>query len=192
MTRKKNGFITFCCSFLPGAGEMYMGFMKMGLSLMGLFWALICLAAMLNIGPIIFVTIVVWFYSFFHVHNLAGLSEEQFAGVKDEYLFHVDTVFEMEKGKVQKYRKGFAAVLIIMGALLLWNGFTDICYSYLPDYIVRVLRNIGYSVPQMVVGAAIIVGGFYMIRGKKKELEDSAGQEENEIVNEGNESAKEE
>ena len=35
MTRKKNGFWTFVCSLVPGAGEMYMGFFKQGLSLMG-------------------------------------------------------------------------------------------------------------------------------------------------------------
>ena len=32
MTRKKNGFLTLCFSLVPGAGEMYMGFMKQGVS----------------------------------------------------------------------------------------------------------------------------------------------------------------
>ena len=38
MTKKKSGFWTFIFSLLPGAAEMYMGFMKMGVSLMGLFF----------------------------------------------------------------------------------------------------------------------------------------------------------
>ena len=29
----KNGFLTFCCAFVPGAGQMYQGYMKRGLSL---------------------------------------------------------------------------------------------------------------------------------------------------------------
>ena len=29
----KNGFLTFCCAFIPGAGQMYQGYMKRGLSL---------------------------------------------------------------------------------------------------------------------------------------------------------------
>ena len=29
----KNGFSTFCCAFIPGAGQMYQGYMKRGLSL---------------------------------------------------------------------------------------------------------------------------------------------------------------
>ena len=36
-TKKKNRFLTFCFSMLPGAAEMYMGFMKTGVSLMSLF-----------------------------------------------------------------------------------------------------------------------------------------------------------
>ena len=36
MIRKKSGFIAFICSMVPGAGEMYLGFMKEGLSLMSL------------------------------------------------------------------------------------------------------------------------------------------------------------
>ena len=26
----KNGFLTFCCAFVPGAGQMYQGYMKIG------------------------------------------------------------------------------------------------------------------------------------------------------------------
>ena len=37
--KKKNKTFTFLCSFLPGAAEMYMGFMKNGLTLMLLFFA---------------------------------------------------------------------------------------------------------------------------------------------------------
>ena len=37
--KKKNKFFTFLCSFLPGAAEMYMGFMKMGISLLVVFFA---------------------------------------------------------------------------------------------------------------------------------------------------------
>ncbi len=40
MTRKKNGFLTFIFSLLPGAGEMYMGFFKQGMSIMAIFFLL--------------------------------------------------------------------------------------------------------------------------------------------------------
>ena len=38
MTNKKNKLITFFVSLIPGAGEMYLGFYKMGGSIMVLFW----------------------------------------------------------------------------------------------------------------------------------------------------------
>ena len=36
--KKKNKFFTFIFSLLPGAAEMYMGFMKNGLSMMVMFF----------------------------------------------------------------------------------------------------------------------------------------------------------
>ena len=44
MTRKKNRLITFLWSLIPGAGEMYLGFMKRGACIMGAFWGLLALA----------------------------------------------------------------------------------------------------------------------------------------------------
>lgn len=38
---KKSGFLRFIFSLIPGAGEMYMGFMKQGVTLMVLFLSLI-------------------------------------------------------------------------------------------------------------------------------------------------------
>ena len=69
MTRKKGGFFTFICSLLPGAGEMYMGFFKQGISIMSLFFIMIVVSSWLELGPLMFVLPVLWFYSFFHVQN---------------------------------------------------------------------------------------------------------------------------
>ena len=88
MTRKKNKFLTFCFSLLPGAGEMYLGFMKQGISLMGIFFLVWALSGMLNLPALLFVQPVIWFYSFFHVHNLNSLPEEEFYSLEDDYLFH--------------------------------------------------------------------------------------------------------
>ena len=46
MKKEKSKFLTFCFSLLPGAGHMYMGFMKMGLSLMAAFFFLIFLSSL--------------------------------------------------------------------------------------------------------------------------------------------------
>lgn len=171
MRKRKSGFLTFCFSLLPGAGEMYLGFMKMGISLMGLFFGVIAISATLNIDLTLFVLPILWFYSFFHVHNLSGLSDQDFALVQDEFLFNLDKIASIDRKSIEKYRKVIAAVLILVGAALLWNGFIDTCYNFLSESVVRFLHRIGYTLPRMVVGVAIIIGGFYMIKGKKKQMD---------------------
>ncbi len=170
--KKKSGFLTFCFSLLPGAGEMYLGFMKMGTSLMGMFFALCALSAALNMSSLIFVMVVVWFYSFFHVHNLAGLTDEEFVNTKDEFLFNLDTFFNMDKRAVEKYRETIAIVLIIVGVLLLWNGIKDAVYVYLPEAVWRFISRMEHTLPKIAAGVAVIAGGCYMIRGKKEELKE--------------------
>lgn len=170
--KKKSGFLTFCFSFLPGAGEMYLGFMKMGVSLMGLFFALIMLAAVLNMPAILFVLAVVWFYSFFHVHNLAGLTDEEFLETEDVFLFHLDAFFGPDGKNIEKYRKTIAIVLIAIGALFFWNGMKDLLFSFLPDAVWRFLLRMESRVWKILVGSAIVVGGIRMIAGKKEELKE--------------------
>ena len=66
MTRKKNKLLTFLWSLIPGAGEMYLGFFKMGTSLMALFLLLLSFSGFLNFYVLSLLSPVVWFYSFFH------------------------------------------------------------------------------------------------------------------------------
>ena len=101
-TKKKSKFLTFCMSCMPGAGQMYMGFMKMGLSLMLLFSLTIIVATWMNIGAIAVFCVVEWFYSFFHANHLASLGDEEFENVKDEYLFGIDALPGI-KSFVEKY-----------------------------------------------------------------------------------------
>ena len=69
---KKNGILTLLFAFIPGAGQMYQGYMKRGLSLV-LMAAAIGMAAML-IPPIAFALLVVFMYSFFDTFNLRARS----------------------------------------------------------------------------------------------------------------------
>ena len=78
MQKQKRGFWLFIFSLIPGAGEMYMGFKKQGISIMLLFWGAIALASITGLGWLAMFLPVIWFYSFFNVHNLKSLSEEEF------------------------------------------------------------------------------------------------------------------
>ena len=66
MTNKKNRFFTLVFSCCPGAGEMYLGLYRQGVSLMGLFFGTIALAAWLGFEELIFfICPIVWCYIYF-------------------------------------------------------------------------------------------------------------------------------
>ncbi len=172
MTKKKSGFWTFIFSFMPGAAEMYMGFMKMGVSLMGLFLGLIVVGSFFAQGIFLVIDVVVWFYGFFHAHNLRAMDDEDFYALEDTYLFSPE-----EEGKmfwnnmvVARYRKIVAAVLILMGISILWNNILDLLYWLLPEVMQDFMYTISYRIPQVVLGIGIIAAGILLIRGKKEEL----------------------
>lgn len=169
--RKKSGFLTFCFSLIPGAGEMYLGFMKMGVSLMGLFFAVIAVSIFLNVGSVMLIDVVLWFYSFFHVHNLAGLEDTEFLAVEDEFLFRLDEVFDMGVEK-EKYRKAAAILMIAVGILLLWNGWKAALMPWIPNFLFDMISRFENTAPRILVGIAIIIGGIHMIKGKKEEMEE--------------------
>ncbi|MDE6529865.1 MAG: hypothetical protein K2K96_03725 [Lachnospiraceae bacterium] len=175
MIKKKNKFFTFIFSLLPGAGEMYMGFMKMGVSLMSCFFLTAMLASIGMYDFMILIAVIVWFYSFFHVHNLAGLPDETFYEVKDAYLL---PFAGMEGEKIiitGTYRKVVAVILIFIGVSGLLKSFYYVTADYLP-FMVRVIISdfMFYYFPRTALSIAIIVLGIYMIRGKKKQMEDES------------------
>lgn len=177
MTKKKSGFLTFLFSLLPGAGEMYMGFMKQGLSIMAIFWALIFMASILNAGPMLFVLPILWCYSFFNVHNLRGMSDEEFYALEDEYVFHLDKVVPLETWS-KKQNTILAVILLVIGGSVLWNNFSTYMYELLPGWIYWKLID---DVPQTVIAVLLILGGAMLIRGKKisldRETEEGEGKE---------------
>lgn len=167
MIRKKSGFLTFCFSLVPGAGEMYMGFMKQGLSIMAAFWLVIFVATFLDIGPALFILPIMWCYSFFNVNNMRGLPDEEFYTLEDDYIFHFHSIFP--NGKWNKVQNNILAVLlIVIGFSMIWHYSVYYLEWLLPmDFYWSIVND----VPQCIVGLLMVLGGIYLIRGKKRELE---------------------
>ena len=124
MKKKKNSFFTFIFSFLPGAGEMYMGFMKRGLSLMILFWGVIGLATTTRIDTLLFLIPILMLYSFFDVHNLNTLTDEELFNIEDKYINDIDSLQNIESLSATK-NKLFAFGLSLIGGIILWNTVCD-------------------------------------------------------------------
>ena len=116
MKKQKHGFWVFIFSLIPGAGEMYMGFKKQGLSIMLLFWGSIALASITGLGWLAMFLPVIWFYSFFNVHNLKSLSEEEFYSVEDNYILHMDQ-FSGDMGKFLQKHQSLPQIVIAAGII---------------------------------------------------------------------------
>lgn len=172
MQKQKRGFWLFIFSLIPGAGEMYMGFKKQGLSIMLLFWGVFAVGACTGMDWLIFLIPIIWFYSFFNVHNLKSLSEEEFYSIEDSYVFHMDELAGEINSLIGHHRKPAAILLIIFGASILWNNVVDFFYMILPGYLADVLGTFAYHLPQLVIAVCIIFAGIYILTRKKDELDD--------------------
>ena len=136
--KRKNRFFTFIFSLLPGAAEMYMGFMKNGLTLMILFF--------LSFVPMVFFSsleflmalgVVIWFFGFFHARNYAGMSDAEFEAMEDKYIWEEFPEFKNIKVANTTVKKAIAAILIILGCGQLWSYFSGLIYNLIPENLFR-------------------------------------------------------
>lgn len=175
--RKGNGFWRFCFSLLPGAGEMYMGFMKQGAVLMTLFFGCYAMSNWLSLDVFCFILPVIWFYGFFHVHNLAGLPDEEFYSMED--TFHAGEWKLLHVVGQDRSRRYFAWALILIGSAGIWQIVTRSVTKVLNHYglSVQIWKDVTNNVPQVIFSLIIIYIGVQMVKGKKQQLEDKGSEE---------------
>ena len=85
---KKSRLFSLLCAFCPGAGEMYMGLLKRGASIMLLFWGIVALCTL--IPYLMFLLPVIWFFSFFETLNLRNMTWAQLDAVPDDPVLSSD------------------------------------------------------------------------------------------------------
>lgn len=170
MKKKKNRFWLFILSLVPGAGHMYMGFMKTGLSFMLGFMVLCVIVSITGISDFAVFPIVMYVYSFFHANNIGGLDDESFAAMEDTYLFGLDGVGKHQLTIGQKGKKAVAVVLIVIGLYMLWNVIFEILRGFF-GWDNPILKAVYYimrdDIPRAVLGIAVIWFGMVLLRGKK-------------------------
>ncbi|WP_408070570.1 hypothetical protein [Butyrivibrio sp. JL13D10] len=179
MKVQKRGFFNFVFAFMPGASEMYMGFMKMGISLMACFMGAIGIIGFLGLSDLfMLIPVVLWFYSFFHARNIATCRPEIFAGLQDDYFWNEIIDGKKIIIKSESARKIGAWALIIAGVSIIWNmvirnvmdGLTALAEITGMNYMYDTVADFIYSLPRLLVAVIIIIVGVKLIRGKKKTL----------------------
>lgn len=166
----KNGILTLIFAFIPGAGQMYQGYMKRGLSLIGMFCAGCAMAILLD--GLALVLPVIWMYSFFDTFNLraqlgAGNAPE------DDYLVH----FDLENERLRQFMKDSHKLvgwgLIALGALVLYENIVmstlgDIMWRWGQNSpIFRAFYLMMKDLPQIMFCVALIVCGVWLVRGPR-------------------------
>ena len=171
----KSSFLTFVFSLIPGAGQMYLGMMKKGAAIMAAFWGIIALSSFFRLDFLLFAAPIIWFYAFFDTLNSRKLPEEERVARDDQFMkdlqkyLHFDWEHSFVNPKHKRHLIIGIAAIVIGSYMILRNflfGWSGIIYRYplLYDFI--------SSLPTLLIAAAIIILGIYLVRGKKQPLED--------------------
>ena len=128
----KNGILTFIFAFCPGAGQMYQGYMKRGLSLITMF----CLFVVIGVSTLEVLTIgcvIVWMYSFFDTFNLRAQIGTGTAP-EDDYLVHINWKDQRMQEFMMDSHKLVGGCLVAIGALI---AYEQIIMNTLGDILWR-------------------------------------------------------
>ncbi len=119
---KKNAFLTFIFSLVPGAGQMYIGYMKRGVSIMTLF-ALAIMFGTNYVYDFIVVAPIIWAYSFFDTWNLRNNLSEQTKHIQDNFIFSkLVSGADGFDNLAKKYYKIVGYACIGLAALMFFNN----------------------------------------------------------------------
>jgi len=160
----KSRLVTFMLSLLPGAGHMYIGYMTKGIHLMSLFFGVIAIASILNMGIIGLLIPIICCYAIFDSLNLCTkLRSSGNNPITDDYLFKNLT---FDNRKLVKY---IAYGAIILGILSLFSNMLPIFTDYLEQILGREIFTYEFykNVRNFVVAIALIIGGIVLLKGRK-------------------------
>lgn len=167
---KKNGILTLLFAFIPGAGQMYQGYMKRGLSLVLMAVAIGMASAL--IPPVAFTLLVVFMYSFFDTFNLRAQIGMD-AAPADDYLVHFDTRDRRLEQLMAERHKLLGWLLIAFGGMvayqnIIMNTLGDLLWRWGKENpIFRALYLVMDQLPEVLVCVVLIVCGIWLVKGPR-------------------------
>lgn len=166
---KPNNFLTFVFALIPGAGQMYLGMMKKGVSIMALFCGIIALIGFFRLDFLAMLLPVIWFYTFFDTFNTRSIPYEQRIA-SDKFMFGSQDLFKDSWQAVfEKRHRLLGGILIALGLYMLYQNvysrFSYLIWEYIghDNLLYRFIENI----PTLLVSLLIIGLGIHLLRGRK-------------------------
>ncbi len=161
--------ITCLLSVIPGAGHMFLGYQKLGLELMTVFFFSFFFLDWLRIGLFMFIIPVIWFYSMFDaLHKASGGG----APVEERNLSVLELIGENSARWSGSKLLGYG--LILIGVLLIF----DRIISPMIPYEIRSHLQTG------IVSLLFIAGGIRILAGGRKEGRAEVSAEGEEVLEE--------
>lgn len=157
---KKSLFLTFCFSWIPGAGQMYQNYMKRGLSLMCIFGVFFALGVMLETVIFMMPAWIVFAYSFFDTYNIRNLIGTD-DSIKDNFIFECIDIDKVKGNRLL----GFGILLVGL-YLLLNNVLYGIVKETEVKFLINFVRAVRMYFPSVIVSAITIGIGIKMISHK--------------------------
>ena len=168
---QKNGFLTLCFSFIPGAGQMYQGYMKRGVTQVLLFVIPLMIGGVFL--PVLMVlSAVVYMYSFFDSLNLRAQLRQGIVP-EDAFLFSWDGGEDLAR-LVESRHHLIGWTLVVLGVAGLYEGFVSPWLYRLVDLIGwdtalgQLVNQIVRGIPGLAVGLVFIGLGLWLIKGGRK------------------------
>ena len=157
---KKNAFLTFIFACIPGAGQMYYGYMKRGLSMITFFCLFIMAGTLVDV--LVVGSVIVWMYSFFDTYDLL---RHMAAGEPKEDSLLVLGNYEEIKKLLPQHNRLIGWGLVGIGVWALYDTFisnwlyTLLCNLVGNDYAYDIITGI----PNVVIAALLIFAGLKLL-----------------------------
>ena len=174
---RKNRFLTFLFSLVPGCGLMYLGYMKKGLQIMAMTAVSIFLGAFFSslhigwFGAIFFAAIpIIWFYQMFDAMHTISRMKDQGVGLPEDDGFYLPEKLErFSPAQNRMAAKILAVSLIVIGCVSLVSGVLNNLWLYPVNHqIVQVINTaIRNNLIPGIVSIILIIAGIKLLTGSK-------------------------
>lgn len=161
MNQRGKPFLTFLCACVPGAGQMYYGYMQRGLSLIGMFMGCLALSSLLFYMDVVFIAMmaVVWMFSFFDTYDL--LRHMAAGQPKQDGVLLVGDVTRW----LPEQNRRIGWLLIIIGVGALYNSLLRNCLQRLLSHFInsQFAWELVDALPNLFISLFFIAAGAWLL-----------------------------
>ncbi len=175
---KKSAFLTFIFACWPGAGQMYLGYTKRGVSLMSVFMIMLGLSGFLDLWILSVLTPVIWFFAFFDSWSLRNQDPQQ-PKIPDDFLLF--SAPENRQDAVQfarRYHRALGIGLVLVGLYVIYNNMLMPALAALIGSIpveLGWLWRLANNLPALVIALIFILFGLKLCGGGRHDDGDDGG-----------------